>query len=268
MVRSTARSLSRDDGRLLVAQRIGVGVHLATQLGRDRLLLAVQEVDDLPDRGAVVGLRDGLDARALASVDVVEQARPLEHALALGDVEVAGAEREDLAQQLQRLVDARGRCVRAEVAAAVAHQAPRPDDAREVLAQRDLHERVALVVAQPDVEPRAMLLDQVRLEQVRLADRVGDDVIDVRDLGHHADDASVLRPARAEVGAHAAPQRVRLADVQDPAGGVLHEVHARAGRKPAQHGTQLIGEGALRAHAIDSRRAAGPSSRPPPRRRR
>ncbi len=148
-------------GCLLVAERLGVRLHLAAQLGGDRLLLALEEVDDLADRLAVGRLLDGLDARPLASVDVVQQAGALEDALALRDVEVAGPEREDLAQQLQRLVDARGRCVRAEVAAPVPDQPPGPHDPREVLAERDLHERVALVVAQPDVEAGPVLLDEV-----------------------------------------------------------------------------------------------------------
>ena len=215
---------------------------------------------------AVRRLLDGLDARALASVDEVQQARPLEDALPFGDVEVAGPEREDLAQQLQRLVDARGRCVRAEVPAPVTDQPSRPNDPREVLAQRDLHERVALVVAQPDVEPRSVLLDEVALEEVRLADRVGDDVLDVRDLLGHPR-RSARPPARAapKYERDAAAQGVRLADVQDASRRVLHEVHAGAGRQAAQHGAQRIGKGALRAHAIDSRRgraSESPAGRP------
>src|SRR5439155_12124907 len=143
------------------------------------LLPAVKEVDHALDRRAIVGSRDGLDARPLAPVDVVQQAGPFEDALPFRDLQVAGAEREDLAQQLERLVDARRGCIRPEIAAAVAGELSSADDAREVLAQGDLDERVALIVAQPDVEARPMLLDEVVLEKIGLANRVGDDVLDI-----------------------------------------------------------------------------------------
>ena len=253
------------DGRLLVVQRVAVRPHLLAQLGGDRLLPAVQEVDDLADRLPIRRLLDRLDARPLASVDEVEQAGPFEDALAVGDVEVAGPEREDLAEELQRLVDARGRGIRAEVAAAVADEPPRAHDPRKVLAERDLHERVALVVPETDVEARPMLLDEVALEEVGLADGVGDDVVDVRDVADHPADADVLGRPLPEVGAHAAPERVRLADVQDAPARVLHQVDARAGRQAPQHGAQRLGECALRAHGsilgvvrAGDRLAAGP----------
>ena len=54
------------------------------------LLPSVEEVDDLANGLAVVPLLDRLDAGSLAAVDVVQEARPLEDTLALGDVEVAG----------------------------------------------------------------------------------------------------------------------------------------------------------------------------------
>jgi hypothetical protein len=94
-------------------------------------------------------------------------------------------------------------------------------DPREVLAQRDLHERIALVVAEPDVEARPMLLDEVRLEEVRLAHRVGDDVLDVRHLGRHAHDPRVQPGLRSEVRADPMAEHVRLAHVQDPAVGLF-----------------------------------------------
>ncbi len=109
----------------------------------------------------VVGLRDGLDARALAALDVVQQAGPLERALALLDLDRAGPEREQPADEVHRLVDARRGRVRPEVAAAVVGQLARALDAREVVAQRDLDVRVALVVLEADVEARLVALDQV-----------------------------------------------------------------------------------------------------------
>ena len=73
----------------------------------ERLLAALEEQLDLGDVGAVVVLRDRLDARALAALDVVQQARPLEGALAVLDVDRAGPEREEPPDEVHRLVDAR-----------------------------------------------------------------------------------------------------------------------------------------------------------------
>ncbi len=107
---------------------------------------------------------------------MVEQARPRQGPLPVPDVDGAGPEREQAADEVHRLVDAAGGRVRSEVAGAVARQLARPLDAREVVRERDLDVGVALVVLEPDVEARPVALDQVGLEQERLADRV--------DLGH------------------------------------------------------------------------------------
>ena len=71
--------------------------------------------------------------------------------------------------------------VRAEVARAVVLQPPRHEHARERLLHRDLDVRIRLVVAQRDVEPRAVLLDQVRLEHQGV--RLGRDH-DRLEIGH------------------------------------------------------------------------------------
>ena len=109
--------------------------HLACERLDQRLLAALEEQLDLGDVGPVGVLRDGLDARALAALDVVQQARPLEGPLAVLDVDRAGPEREQPADEVHRLVDARGRRVRPEVAAPVVDQLARPLDAREVVAR-------------------------------------------------------------------------------------------------------------------------------------
>ena len=222
------------DRSLLVAECRRMVFHLIAQLVGDPFLASVEEVDHAVDGGPVLGLLDRLDARALAALDVVEQARPLQDALALGDLQVAGAEGEDPAQQLQRLVDAGGGRVRADVATAVPGQLARAHDPGEILVERDLDERVALVVAQPDVEAGPMLLDQVRLEQEGLAHRVSHDVLDVRHLGGHAHDPRVEADLRPEVGADPMPEQIGLADVQNSPIGALHQVHPGGEGKLAQ----------------------------------
>ena len=124
------------DGADLVAQGrgalvlgpLGGGGHLASERLDQRLLATLEEQLDLLDVGPVGVLGDGRDARALAALDVVQEARPLERPDAVLDVDRAGPEREEPADQVHRLVDARRRGVRPEVAAAVVDELARPLD--------------------------------------------------------------------------------------------------------------------------------------------
>ena len=163
----------------------------------ERLLAALEEQLDLLDVGAVIVLRDRLDARALAALDVVQQARPLERPLPVLDVDRAGPEREQPSDEVHRLVDAGRRGVRPEVPAPVVDQLPGPFDAREVVGQRDLDVRVALVVLQADVEARLEPLDEVVLEEERLADAIDLGDLDVGDAVDDAPDPVDLRPSPA-----------------------------------------------------------------------
>ena len=216
IVRSMARILSRRARRPLVLGPLGGGGHLDAERLDQRLLAALEEQLDLGDVRAVVVLRDGLDARALAALDVIEQARPLERAHAVLDVDRAGPEREQPADEVHRLVDARRRRVRPEVAAAVVDELAGPLDPREVVAEGDLDVRVALVVLEPDVEPRLEALDEVGFEEQRLGDRVGQGELDVDDPVDDAPDPVDLAARRLllPVAADAVAQALRLADVQ------------------------------------------------------
>ena len=110
--------------------------------------------------------------------------------------------------------------------------------------ERDLDERVALVVLEPDVEARLVALDQVGLEQQRLADGVGERPLEVRhpvDGRLDAQRRRRRRPARLPVLADAVSQALRLAHVQHPARGVLHEVHAGAVGQALEGGRDLRG---------------------------
>ena len=101
------RPLDRPD---LVAQGRGAlvlgpvrrGGHLLAKRLDQRLLAALEEELDLLDVGAVCVLADGRDARTLAALDVVQQARPLEGADAVLDVDRTGPEREQPADQVHR----------------------------------------------------------------------------------------------------------------------------------------------------------------------
>ena len=111
-------------------------------------------------------LRHVADAGRPAALDVVVEARRAGAAARLGAL--AGAEQEDLAEQVERAADALGARVRAEVDAVAPVALAREVDARELLVQADRDVRVGLVVAQPDVEARPVLLDEVLLGEQRL----------------------------------------------------------------------------------------------------
>src|SRR6201999_2396732 len=118
------------------------------------------------DPRAVLVLGDLADAGCPAALDVVIEARRARVAPGFGAL--AGAEEEYLAEQIQRPAHARGGAVGAEVGAFALVLLTREIDARKVLVQADRDVGVRLVVAQPDVELRLVLLDEVLLGEQRL----------------------------------------------------------------------------------------------------
>ena len=99
-------------------------------------------------------------------------------------------------------------------------------DARPLVVQRDLDGRVALVVAQAEVVGRALLLDEVVLQEERLRLRGRRHPVDVPGLREHLAGAPVRLRRRAQVVGHALAQRLRLAHVQHRPVGAEEAVHA------------------------------------------
>ena len=132
--------------------------------------------------------------------------------------------------------------VRAEVGGAVLAQAPRDVDARVLLAGQ-LDVGVGLVVAQQDVEARLVLLDEVVLERQRFFFVVDQDVVDVAGFGDQRAGLDVGQPVVGEVAADAVAQVLGLADVDDPAAGVLVEIHAGREGKLRYFFAEFHGEG-------------------------
>ena len=213
---------------------------------------AGEEVDDAVDHPPVLLLVDVADARRLAALDVVVEARRA--AAPPGLRALAGAEQEDLLQQVERAAHLLGVRVRAEVGALAAVALAREVHAREVLVEGDRDVRIGLVVAQPDVEARLVLLDEVLLGQQRLGLGLDDEVLDrVDEL------AQLDEPARGrarEVRGDALADRLGLAHVEHAPAGVAEQVHAGlVGQRAA-----LLGEpafGAFRSggdgHLIEDR---------------
>ena len=227
------------DRRLLVVLLAGVEVHPALEVALDLLEAPGQERHHAVDALAVLLLGDVADAGRPAALDVVVQARRAGVAAGLGPL--AGAEQEDLAEQVERAAHALGARVRAEVGAVAAVALAREVDAREVLVEADRDVRVGLVVAQPDVEARLVLLDEGLLGEQRLGLGGDGERLDVVDLvGQRA--RAVLRRV-GEVARDPLADRLRLADVDDAPARVAEQVDAR-----------LVGEAA--ALLREPRRAA------------
>ncbi len=240
--RAQAVALER---RLLELLRRRRRAHAPLQVALDRGEAAGQEVDHAVDARAVVLLRDEPDARRLAALDVVVQARAAAAAARLRTG--ARAEHEHLREHLERRAHALGVGVRTEVRPPGAVALAREVHARKVLVERDRDERIGLVVAQADVEARPVLLDEALLGQQRLRLGGDDDALDVLDARHHLGVAGAARHLRfGEVRRHALAHRLGLADVDDATGAVAKQVHARL----VGQGAALLGEARRRVAAI------------------
>ena len=133
--------------------------HLGLELLLEAPVAARQEVDDLVDQRAVVLLGDVADARRQAALDVVVEARDAGRPARLGPL--AGTAREDPPDQAERVAHLVRVREGPEVEPVAAVALAREVDARVLLVEADRDVGVALVVAQPDVEGRAVELDQV-----------------------------------------------------------------------------------------------------------
>ena len=79
-----------------------------------------------------------------------------------------------------------------------------------------------------------MALDEVLLEVQRLGLALGDDHLDPVDPLDQLLDPGAHVAAPVEVAAHAGPERLRLADVEDVVAVAAKEIDARARRQPAE----------------------------------
>jgi hypothetical protein len=215
--------LVADGGGLLVLQVLGGVGHGLGQALDDRPGAPLEELAQVVDHLAVVGLVDGADAGRAAQFDVVVQARA---GIFTGDVAVAGQVGEDLAQQVEGLVDGPHAGVGAEVARAVRLHLAGDGHLGEGVAPMDLDIGVALVILKAHVVARLVALDQVHLEDQRLQLGGDHDPLDVGDLAHELVGFGMLVGGIVEVRAHPGAQIDRLADVDDPPGFILHQVAA------------------------------------------
>ena len=162
----------------------------------------------------------------------------------------AGPDREAAQQQVEGLAQRPDVAVGTEVADPLALAAPEDDRARPLLVHGDGQPRVALVVLQPDVEAGLVGLDEGVLEDERV-DLGGDHhPLDPVGQGHHLGGPGGQQRRVGPVVGQPVPQRLGLADVEDPALGVEElvgprRVGDRAGGRPRSASPPLSRPGPL-----------------------
>jgi len=171
--------------RPLVLQLLGRTGHLGLEPLDDLVGVAIEEVAQLLHQLAVRHLLDLAHARATALLDVEQQARPTQPVMLVELARAARTDGEAAQQQVERVAD--GVCVRVrpEVAGALALATAHHQRTRILLVERDREERVALVVAQPHVEARAVELDEAELQHQGFHLVAHLDPLHRRGGGHH-----------------------------------------------------------------------------------
>ena len=186
--------------------------------------LPFEEHDHVVDHPLVVRRALQGDARRAAALDVVVETRPV-RGLAR-QIPVAGAHREDAADDLQGLPQRGHVGVRPEVTGTGNRDPTGDEHARERLGQRHRDAGVALVVGEPDVEARLMLLDEVVLEEEGLGLGRNDDRLEVGDLAHQGRALGRIARVRAEIARHARAEALGLSHVKNLPRRVLPQIHA------------------------------------------
>ena len=192
--------------------------------------MAVEQLFDLRDGLVVRLLRLIADARCGAFLDVIFEARLV---LARRDrfgrqVQRAGTELEDRLDRFQRPLHVFDVGVGSEIFGAIFFDTPGGEDARKALVL-DTDVGIGLVVLEVDVVARLELFDEVVFQDQRFGLGVGDDHFDVGDFADQDLQASVLRAALLEVGAHTVAQVFGLAHVKHRALGVFVLIDAGTG---------------------------------------
>src|SRR5206468_3852091 len=207
-------------GRLFVVLRVGGCVHLVAQAADHVVFAPLEEQHGVRHVLGVLPGRDQAGARLGAAVELVQQAGAravLEHRV------LAGAQAEHALQEVDALAHRVGVRKRAEIAVLPVLRAAVEAEARE-LVPGDGQVRIGLVVAEQDVVARREALDEVVLEQQRLALGTARRHLDAGKLRQHHLDARA-RGLLVEIRADPLLQVPRLADIERLAPRAEHPVH-------------------------------------------
>ena len=110
-------------------------------------------------------------------------------------IPLAGADLIDFPQKLDRILHGPGAGVRTEIPALVLfHRSVKKGSADNPRSTRHFDKRIGLVIFEHRIVFRAMLLDQVALQDQCLQLRIGHDILETPDPRHHLIDLGSLVP--------------------------------------------------------------------------
>ena len=205
---------------LQLARRL---VHALAQALDELRAMALKQQRDVRDAVAVLVLGAEATAWREAAAERIFHAWPAVLRLRLRAA--AGPQRQIALYEAQKRAHIADAHVRADIDRAVVHLDARHDDARMLL-RRYLDIRVALVHLEVDVKERLIKLYEPVFEDERLNLRLRSHC---RDVAYRLDE--LVQPRRgvrvAEVRRYALAQRLRLADVDNLAVLVAHQIDAR-----------------------------------------
>ena len=236
-------------------------VMLESPVGSGKTYMALETVRLLEARAVRLG-RDRADARRRAARDAVVVAVAVRLRVRRGGVALAQppVPLQEVAHQVH---DGRRR-ERAEVLVAVVlHDAALREAGARQMALR-AQRQVALVVAQGDVEARAVVLDEPPLGEQRLGPVADLDPLQVGDAVHEPAQLGRAAPqgGLAEVALHAAPEVHRLADVDDLPVPVAVQVAPR----PLRKGPELLAQPLVHRNHEQQSTPSPPENQPAARR--
>ena len=225
---------------LLEEKRGARHLHFLLHLGDDDVFLTVEEEAEAADVGAIRLAVHPQVARGRTLVDRMQQARaePAPARVALFNIKRAGAEFEDSLEHLNGPSEALGAGEGAVELDASVERLAGEVHSWKIFARGDLEVGERLVVLEALIVLRLDVLDESGFHQEGVHLAVGGEKIDVHHLADPVGDSPVPLGSFLKIGARAGAQVFRLADVDDPPLGVLHQVQARRRRELSGLGSE------------------------------
>ena len=220
--------------------------HIGFEPVDDLVGVAVEEADQVVDQLLVCRRLDLADTRTGALLDVEQQTGAPETFVLRELGRAARADRKRPQQEVEGVANGVGVGIRAEIAGSLALASSHHQGSGPFVVDGDGEKGVTLVVPQPHVEARTVLLDQRVFEHQRLDLVAHRGPLDRLGGLDHLSGARVQVARRLEVVRQTLPEVRRLADVDHPTMHVLELVRAgrlgdRAGRWTFHHNFTMRG---------------------------